>query len=179
MKNDILGKAGSMTKYEIRRNASEVLRKICKSLVMCGGGRLKGLESSVVRLWYAFIEGMLVLATDLAGKEKETYKDEGFYEKLEELKDLGEETDLDGLESVCAVFDDNSQDGKVAVSTPLRHSKSVVTPKPKVPVVSSAEGSPFVAMLKRKSHGQVKPTSKTAEASNGRGNHVLLIRTEP
>lgn len=70
-----------------------VLRKICKSLMLCEDGKMRGLESDGVKLLDAFTESMVVLATDMSGPERERYKDEGFYEN-EDLKDVTEEDDM-------------------------------------------------------------------------------------
>jgi hypothetical protein len=82
----IMAKAGPDMRWETRRNALEVLRKISKSIMLCeelvirrelmkDGVQLGDISSS-----------MLQLATGMTAEERGRYKEEGLAEKLADLQ---------------------------------------------------------------------------------------------
>jgi len=75
----ILERARDGTRYETRRNAVEVLRKISKSVLLCVDGAYNGMLET-------FLESITGLVERMDGKERERFKDEGFYDKLVEMR---------------------------------------------------------------------------------------------
>lgn len=103
----IMKKAGKGTRWETRRNALEVLRKISKSVMLC--------EVQVIRrelmkdgiLLGGFADSMLRLAKGMSEFERQRYKGEGLWEKLWELQGECEDIDINmrDLFKVYSVFD--------------------------------------------------------------------------
>ncbi|KAK0106873.1 hypothetical protein ONS95_003595 [Cadophora gregata] len=102
----ILKEAGPDTVWQTRRNALEVLRKICKSIVLC--------EVQVIRhelmkdgvVLGEFMGTMCEIARGFGEEERERYEDEGLLEKIEELKEVcGDwEVDMPELEDLLGIF---------------------------------------------------------------------------
>ncbi|TVY36766.1 hypothetical protein LSUB1_G004128 [Lachnellula subtilissima] len=103
----IMKKAGPDTKWGTRRNALEVLRKICKSIVLCNEQQIRHeiLKDGYVLM--GFTDSMLELAMSMSQEERDEYKQEGLYEKLVELQsDCNDwETDMGGLGEIYELFD--------------------------------------------------------------------------
>lgn len=129
----ILEEAGQNMKWETRRNALEVLRKISKSIMLCDEQVIRHeIMKDGVELRY-FAEAMAGLAKGMTEKERERYKEEGLYEKLVGLREECDwETDMEGLREVYEIFDgpgdgrdDEDEDGSdysvVEVPAPLRN----------------------------------------------------------
>jgi hypothetical protein len=131
----ILEKAGPNTKWETRRNALEVLRKISKSIMLCNEQVIRHeIMRDGVELGY-FAEAMTKLAKEMTEQERDRYKDEGLYEKLVDLQtECDWEIDMEGLREVYEIFDgpddgegedddddgDGSDDSVVEVPPPPR-----------------------------------------------------------
>ena len=110
-RTSILDQAHANTKWETRRNALEVLRKISKSIMLCDEQLIRHeLMKDGLELGY-FADAMAVLARGMTEEERGRYKDEGLYEKLVDLCDW--ETDMEGLREVFEIFDgeDSGDDG--------------------------------------------------------------------
>ncbi|TVY93520.1 hypothetical protein LAWI1_G002990 [Lachnellula willkommii] len=109
----IMRKAGPDTKWGTRRNALEVLRKICKSIVLCNEQQIRHeiLKDGYVLM--GFTDSMLELATAMSQEERDEYKQEGLYEKLVDLQsDCDDwETDMGGLGEIYELFD-GADDGE-------------------------------------------------------------------
>jgi hypothetical protein len=111
----ILEQAHANTKWETRRNALEVLRKISKSIMLCEEQVIKHeLMKDGVQLG-CFADAMARLAREMTEQERNRYKQEGLYEKLVELQTLCDwETDMEGLRELYEIFDgeDNGEGGE-------------------------------------------------------------------
>jgi hypothetical protein len=101
----IMEKAGPETKFETRRNALEVLRKICKSIMLCDEQQIRHELMKDGMVLGEFAESMVELAKGMTMEERERYKEEGLYEKLVELQGDCESIDMEELADVYAVFD--------------------------------------------------------------------------
>ena len=129
----ILEKAGPNTKWETRRNALEVLRKISKSIMLCNEHIIRHeIMKDGVELGY-FAEAMTKLAKEMTERERDRYKEEGLYEKLVALQtECDWETDMEGLRELYEIFngpddgeggdedEDESDDSVVEVPPPPR-----------------------------------------------------------
>lgn len=116
VRRSIMKQARNGTRWETRRNALEVLRKISKSVMLC--------EVQIVRhelmkdgmLLGGFAKSMVKLAKNMSQVERQRYRDEGLYEKLVDLQNEDEDIDInmEGLRKVYAVFDgyEVSDDGQ-------------------------------------------------------------------
>ena len=102
----ILEEAGPNTKWETRRNALEVLRKISKSIMLCDEDVIRHeIMKDGVELSY-FSDAMTKLAKEMTELERNRYKEEGFYEKLVALQtECDWETDMEGLRELYEIFD--------------------------------------------------------------------------
>ena len=105
-RTSILERAHANSKWETRRNALEVLRKISKSIMLCDEQVIRHeLMKDGMELGY-FAEAMAGLAKGMTEEERERYKDEGLYEKLVDLQTVCDwETDMEGLREVYETFD--------------------------------------------------------------------------
>jgi len=106
----IMEEAGPETMFETRRNALEVLRKICKSIMLCDEQQIRHELMKDGMVLGEFAESMTELANGMTKEEREKYKDEGLYEKLVELQGECESIDMEGLADVYAIFDDEDED---------------------------------------------------------------------
>lgn len=87
MRIEILGRAGRETRFETRRNAVETLRKICKSVVLCKEGCYVGEKTNEgVGLLEGCVGSLVRVVGELSEGERERFKDEGWAEKLMELR---------------------------------------------------------------------------------------------
>ncbi|TVY73443.1 hypothetical protein LSUE1_G005989 [Lachnellula suecica] len=135
----IMEQAGPDAKWQTRRNAlvlisqaitsvsgREVLRKICKSIVLCNEQQIRHGILKDGYIMMQFTDSMLELATGMTEYERTTYKEEGLYEKLMDLQgDCDDwETDLEGLREIYDLFDgaeegdeeeDSSSDSSLSV----------------------------------------------------------------
>ena len=99
-------KAGPETRWETRRNALEVLRKICKSIILCTDQQIRHEIMKDGDVLGGFCTAMVGLARGMTDEEREKYKKEGLYEKLEELRGLCDwEVEMIGLDELYEVFD--------------------------------------------------------------------------
>ena len=122
-RTSIMEEAGPATRFETRRNALEVLRKISKSVMLCQEREIRHeLMKDGVELG-EFAESMLKLARGMTRNEREKYRAEGLYEKLIELQRELHGLDMEGLADLYAVFDEDEEveveevvDGGVTVS---------------------------------------------------------------
>jgi hypothetical protein len=106
-REEIMGKAGEETRFETRRNALEVLRKICKSVMLCNEQQIRHELIKDGMVLVEFAESMEQLARGMTAVERERYKEEGLYEKLVELQGECESIDMEGLADVYAVFEED------------------------------------------------------------------------
>lgn len=101
----IMACAGKGTRWETRRNALEVLRKISKSVMLC---EIQLIQHELMKdgmLLGTFANSMLQLAKGMSELERKRYRDEGLYEKLWQLQDECDDIDMEGLQKVYAIFD--------------------------------------------------------------------------
>lgn len=102
----IIKEAGADTIWQTRRNALEVLRKICKSIVLCDVHVIRHelLKDGVVL--GEFVGTMCMIARGFSEGERERYDNEGLLEKIEELKEACDdwEVDMPDLEDLLGVF---------------------------------------------------------------------------
>ncbi|KAF4632085.1 hypothetical protein G7Y89_g6045 [Cudoniella acicularis] len=107
----IMDKAGPDTRWETRRNALDILRKISKSIMLCEEQQIR---HELMKDGYAlqqFADSMLELTNGMTEEEKDRYKDEGLYEKLVDLQNECDwETDMEGLRDVYEAFDGPADD---------------------------------------------------------------------
>jgi hypothetical protein len=110
----IVEQAHADTKWETRRNALEVLRKISKSIMLCDERVIRHeLMKDGMELGY-FADAMTGLARGMTEEERNRYKEESLYEKLVELQTLCDwEIDMEGLREVYEIFD-GEDDGEAA-----------------------------------------------------------------
>ncbi|KAF8855774.1 hypothetical protein BDZ45DRAFT_488303 [Acephala macrosclerotiorum] len=101
----IMKQAGKGTRWETRRNALEVLRKISKSVMMCDVQVIRHEIMKDGMLLSQFADSMLNLAKGMSAQERQWYKDEGLYETLVALQELYDDVSMEGLQKVYAVFD--------------------------------------------------------------------------
>jgi hypothetical protein len=106
-REEIMGKAGQETRFETRRNALEVLRKICKSVMLCNEQQIRRELMKDGMVLVEFAESTEQLARGMTAVERERYKEEGLYEKLVELRGERESIDMEGLADVYAVFEED------------------------------------------------------------------------
>ncbi|KAE9366729.1 hypothetical protein N431DRAFT_429535 [Stipitochalara longipes BDJ] len=106
----MMEKAGPETRFETRRNALEVLRKICKSIMLCDEQQIRHELKKDGMVLGEFAESMMDLANGMTREERAKYKEEGLYEKLVELQGECESSDMEGLADVYAAFDDDEDD---------------------------------------------------------------------
>jgi len=112
-----------------------VLRKICKSIVLCNEPQTK---HEILKDGYVmgqFTDSMLKLAKAMSEEERDKYKEEGLYEKLVNLQsDCDDwETDMEGLREVYELFDgadDGEGDEAEEEERPSASSDSVVEISP-------------------------------------------------
>lgn len=99
-RKSIVRLAGKGSRWETRRNALEVLRKICKSVALC---EERQIQHEIMKDEYdmaPFGRSMAGLARSMTIEERGKYKQEGLYSKLLELKTLY------GDHSIEEIFDD-------------------------------------------------------------------------
>lgn len=107
----VLKKSGPETRWETRRNALEVLRKISKSIMLCDAQQIRHELMKDNVMLTSFAEAMLGLAQAMTAQERERYKEEGLYEKLVELQTECEwECDMPGLREIYELFDGDLAD---------------------------------------------------------------------
>ena len=98
--------AGPDRVWQTRRNALEVLRKICKSILLCDVQVIRHelMKDGVVL--GEFMGTMCKIARSFSAVEREKYDDEGLLEKIEELKEVSDdwEVDMPDLEDLLAIF---------------------------------------------------------------------------
>jgi hypothetical protein len=102
------------TRFETRRNALEVLRKISKSVMLCDEQQIRHEIMKDGMTLGEFADSMVELAGGMTVEEREKYKKEGLYEKLVDLQNECDDIDMEGLQEVYAIFDgegDEEEDG--------------------------------------------------------------------
>lgn len=138
-RTSIMGEAGPVTRFETRRNALEVLRKISKSVMLCQEPEIKHELMKDGVLLAEFAGSMLKLAKGMTRHEREKYKGKGLYEKLVELQgEFDDAADMEGLADVYAVFDEDEEveveenvDGDAKVSVESITAPSIPSPAAK------------------------------------------------
>ncbi|KAG4432274.1 hypothetical protein IFR05_012241 [Cadophora sp. M221] len=87
-RKNFIKEAGPDTVWQTRRNALEVLRKICKSIVLCDVQVIRHelMKDGVVL--GEFMGTMCKIARGFSEVEREKYDDEGLLEKIGELKEV-------------------------------------------------------------------------------------------
>lgn len=108
----IMNEAAPDMRFETRRNALEVLRKICKSVMLCDERQIRHELMKDGMLLEEFAESMLELAKGMTVEERQRYKDERLYEKLVDLRNECDEIDMEGLADVYAIFDGEGEAGE-------------------------------------------------------------------
>ena len=104
----VLEQAGPDTKFETRRNALEVLRKISKSIMLCNEQQIRHEVMKDGQTLGAYADGMIQLANGMTVGERERYREEGYYEKLEDLQnECDVDTDMPDLKEVYAIFEED------------------------------------------------------------------------
>lgn len=102
----IIMEAGPDRVWQTRRNALEVLRKICKSILLCDVQVIRHelMKDGVVL--GEFMGTMCKIARSFSAVEREKYDDEGLLEKIEELNEVSDdwEVDMPDLEDLLAIF---------------------------------------------------------------------------
>jgi hypothetical protein len=93
------------TRFETRRNALEVLRKISKSVMLCDEQQIRHEIMKDGITLGEFADSMVELAGGMTVEERERYKKEGLYEKLVDLQNECDDVDMEGLQEVYAIFD--------------------------------------------------------------------------
>ena len=93
------------TRFETRRNALEVLRKISKSVMLCDEQQIRHEIMKDGITLGEFADSMVELAGGMTVEEREKYKKEGLYEKLVDLQNECDDVDMEGLQEVYAIFD--------------------------------------------------------------------------
>jgi hypothetical protein len=93
------------TRFETRRNALEVLRKISKSVMLCDEQQIRHEIMKDGITLGEFAGSMVELASGMTVEEREKYKIEGLYEKLVDLQNECDDVDMEGLQEVYAIFD--------------------------------------------------------------------------
>jgi hypothetical protein len=106
-RTSMMKEAGPATRFETRRNALEVLRKISKSMMLCQEQEIRHELMNDGMLLADFAESMLELAKGMTRNERERYRVEGLHEKLIELQGECDAGDMEGLADVYAVFDED------------------------------------------------------------------------
>ena len=102
------------TRFETRRNALEVLRKISKSVMLCDEQQIRHEIMKDGITLGEFADSMVELAGGMTVEEREKYKKEGLYEKLVDLQNECDDVDMEGLQELYAIFDgegDEEEDG--------------------------------------------------------------------
>jgi hypothetical protein len=102
------------TRFETRRNALEVLRKISKSVMLCDEQQIRHEIMKDGMTLGEFADSMVELAGGMTVEEREKYKKEGLYEKLVDLQNECDDVDMEGLQEVYAIFygeGDEEEDG--------------------------------------------------------------------
>ncbi|KAI9051985.1 hypothetical protein LZ554_004239 [Drepanopeziza brunnea f. sp. 'monogermtubi'] len=107
----IVAAAGPDVRWETRRNALEVLRKICKSIALCDEPQIRHELTKDGFMLGQFADSMQELARGMNEEEKERYKAEGLYEKLVDLSNDCGPDDMEGLPAVFRIFDSPHEDG--------------------------------------------------------------------
>lgn len=108
-RTSIMKEAGPATRFETRRNALEVLRKISKSVMLCQEQEIRHELMKDRMLLAEFAESMLELAKGMTRNERKKYRREGLYEKLIDLQGECDAADMEGLADVYAVFDEDEE----------------------------------------------------------------------
>jgi hypothetical protein len=102
----ILGAAGPQTRWETRRNALEVLRKIAKSVMLCEEGVIRHELMKQPHELGAFADAMVEIARGMTEGEGERYVREGLYVKLVGLQTSCDwENEMEGLRELYEIFD--------------------------------------------------------------------------
>jgi hypothetical protein len=107
----IMAEADPETRFETRRNALEVQRKICKSVMLCGEEQIRHELMKDGMLLGEFAESMLELAKGMTKEERERYREEGLFEKLAELQEECDEIDMERLADILVVFEQDEEGG--------------------------------------------------------------------
>lgn len=100
----IMKQAGKGTRWETRKNALEVLRKISKSVIMCD---LQVIRHEIMKdgmLLSQFAGSMPKLAKGMSVQERQRCRDEGLYETLVALQELCNDVDMKYLQKAYDVF---------------------------------------------------------------------------
>ncbi|KAH7327037.1 hypothetical protein BKA65DRAFT_509807 [Rhexocercosporidium sp. MPI-PUGE-AT-0058] len=106
----IVEAAGAGVRWETRRNALEVLRKICKSIMLCDEPQIRHELTKDGYMLGQFADSMQQLARSMTKEERGRYKQEGLYEKLLELQAECDPNDMEGLPAVYRIFDGAEDD---------------------------------------------------------------------
>ncbi|KAH6720577.1 hypothetical protein BKA61DRAFT_237251 [Leptodontidium sp. MPI-SDFR-AT-0119] len=101
----IVEAAGAGVRWETRRNALEVLRKICKSIMLCDEPQIRHELMKDGYMLGQFADSMQELARGMTKEERGRYKQEGLYEKLLELQTECDPILMEGLPAVYRIFD--------------------------------------------------------------------------
>lgn len=101
----IMDLAGPDTRWETRRNALEVLRKICKSIMLCAQSQIRHEIMKDGMVLGEFAESMMELARGMGKDERVRYEKEGLYAKLRELEELCEADDMVGLQEIYGILE--------------------------------------------------------------------------
>lgn len=93
-------------RWETRRNALEVCRKIAKSVMLCEEMQIRHeLMKDSVELT-AWADAMAEIARGMSEQERDRYKAEGLYEKLVDLQtECDWESEMEGLRELYEIFD--------------------------------------------------------------------------
>jgi hypothetical protein len=86
-----------------------VLRKISKSVLLCDEQPITYYLTGDWMLLEEFAESMAVLASGMTEEERGKYIEEGFYEKLIQLRELRGD-DMGGLDVVLGTFDGDEEE---------------------------------------------------------------------
>ncbi|CZT05797.1 hypothetical protein WAI453_004434 [Rhynchosporium graminicola] len=112
----IVEAAGAGVRWETRRNALEVLRKISKSIMLCDEPQIRHELMKDGYMLGQFADSMQELARGMTKEERGRYKEEGLYKKLVELRTECDPMHMDGLPAVYRIFDcvedDDEEEGE-------------------------------------------------------------------
>lgn len=106
----IVEAAGAGVRWETRRNALEVLRKISKSIMLCDEPQIRHELMKDGYMLGQFADSMQELARGMTKEERMRYKQEGLYEKLLALHEECDAGDMEGLPAVYKIFDGAEDD---------------------------------------------------------------------
>ncbi|KAL2060596.1 hypothetical protein VTL71DRAFT_9237 [Oculimacula yallundae] len=101
----IVEAAGAGVRWETRRNALEVLRKISKSIMLCDEPQIRHELMKDGYMLGQYADSMQELARGMSKEERGRYKQEGLYEKLVELRTECDPIHMEGLPALYRIFD--------------------------------------------------------------------------